>query len=101
MNCFRNFSGASGQAIRIRVSLSCVIPTVDSDVACSPAVAWLCRSPLESLRPSTVAKPRFKCTKSSVAIKTQAIPASRLAVKGRDENPTSCSRCAIASRLAK
>jgi len=32
VNCFRNFSGTNGQAVRIGVSLSCAIPIVDDEL---------------------------------------------------------------------
>jgi hypothetical protein len=101
VNCFRNSSGASGQAIRIAVSLSCVIPTVDSDVAALAGGGLALSIASRERAAIDRGKAAFQVHKIVGGDQNPGHSGMRLAVKGRDENPTSCSCCAIASRLAK
>ena len=101
MKCFRNFSGTNGQAIRIGVGLSS--PSLSSITSCSPLVGRSLALSVVSREAAAIkrGKAAFQVHKIVGEIKTPGRSGTRLAVKGRDENPTRCSRYAIASRLAK
>jgi hypothetical protein len=101
VNCFRNFSGTNGLAIRIGLAFHA--PSLSLITSCNPLVGRGLALLVASREPAAInrGKAAFQVHKIVGGDQNQGHSGMRLAVKGRDEDPTSCSCCAIASRLAK
>ena len=99
MKCFRNFSGTNGQGIGVSLSS----PSLSSIRSCSPLVGRGLALSVASREPAAIkrGKAAFQVHKIIGEDQNPGRSGMRLAVKGRDENPTRCSRYAITSRLAK